>query len=329
MHSTIQQQISGLRLLEPQVYRNIVLFPLHTLANGSPIYVTLGEATTSGALQVSEVSEGGTVPELLVVNRGGQPVLLLDGEELHGAKQNRVLNTSILLREQSETKIPVSCTEQGRWAYTSAHFSPSDVVMEKKIRSSKSKSVTASLIRQQGYQSDQGEVWDGIAALHAKAGTHSPTSAMHDAFSALASNLKECLEAFRYIPSQQGLLVVVNGKVEGFDIISRPEAYARVHEKLVRSYVFDALLEPAKAGVETGSAAEEARGFLSAVVNAREAKFQSVGYGWDFRYEAEGLAGSVLMHEEHVVHLAFFSVEPREAGASMATLRQRRRHVME
>jgi len=59
-------------------------------------------------------------------NRGNKPVLLIDGEELADTKQHRVLNTSILLKEASETKIPVSCTERGRWSDASKGFSKID-----------------------------------------------------------------------------------------------------------------------------------------------------------------------------------------------------------
>ena len=94
------------------------------------------------------------MPELKVINRLAQSVLLLDGEELLGAKQNRVLNTTILLKESSETVVPVSCTEHGRWAYASAAFSSSDVIMAHKVRMRKSSSVSRSLEAGAHYQSD-------------------------------------------------------------------------------------------------------------------------------------------------------------------------------
>ena len=56
-----------------------------------------GQATPDSASDVTELDEGGSVPELRVRNLSGASVLLLDGEELMGAKQNRVLNTSVMV----------------------------------------------------------------------------------------------------------------------------------------------------------------------------------------------------------------------------------------
>lgn len=326
METSIQNHLTSIHLGEAQLFKNIILFPLHTPGNGSPPYVTLGDALMTNNLAVTEVSQAGSVPELLVVNKGDQAVLLLDGEELVGAKQNRVLNTSILLREKSETKIPVSCTEHGRWAYSSPQFAATDVIMEKNVRARKSRSVSQSLHSTSSYHSNQSEVWNGIHALHAKAGTQSPTGAMSDAFKAYDENLKKCLETLIVVPKQQGLLVVINGEVAGFDMISRPGPYVKLHEKLVRSYVLDALIDPHPKEVGTAEAQAKAKDFLGEITRAKETKFQSVGYGWDFRFQAEGVAGSALVHEDHVIHAAFFRLNPAEDRAQMASLRQHRRH---
>jgi hypothetical protein len=49
--------------------------------------------------------------------------LLLDGEQLVGAKQNRIPNMIVLVAAQTEVTIPVSCVEQGRWGYQARHRS--------------------------------------------------------------------------------------------------------------------------------------------------------------------------------------------------------------
>jgi ARG/rhodanese/phosphatase superfamily protein len=85
-------------------------------------YVTLDEALAAGAITITEVSEEGRIPDLRVRNTGSKPVLIIDGEELVGAKQNRVLNLTVLIGAYTETTIPVSCVEAGRWRHLSRHF---------------------------------------------------------------------------------------------------------------------------------------------------------------------------------------------------------------
>jgi hypothetical protein len=125
METVIKECLEALKFGEIQAHKNVAVIPIIGTNGTGPVYLTMKEAMEQGLMTVSEVSEGGNVPELKVSNRGDKPVLLLDGEELAGAKQNRVLNTTILLKEKSETIIPVSCTEHGRWSYRSEHFEES------------------------------------------------------------------------------------------------------------------------------------------------------------------------------------------------------------
>jgi len=123
MENAVKSRLQSVQFGEPQTFKNIAIVPLIALADGAFQYLTLGEALAAGGLVITETSPAGSVPELLVVNRGNKPALLIDVEELAGAKQNRVLNTSILLKEASETKIPFRCRERGRWSYASKGFS--------------------------------------------------------------------------------------------------------------------------------------------------------------------------------------------------------------
>ena len=112
---TIGPELEIFSLGTPQHFRHLTVFPLLHPAPREPFYLTLDETLARRCAQVTEVSKGGRVPELRLVNHGDLPILLLDGEELVGAKQNRVLNLTILAPAHSEVVIPVSCVEQGRW----------------------------------------------------------------------------------------------------------------------------------------------------------------------------------------------------------------------
>jgi hypothetical protein len=177
---SVADWLARARLGAPRTHRDVVIWPLFASDANGTSYRTLDEAITSSQAQVTDVSESGSVPQLKVINQSPDPLLILDGEELIGAKQNRVVNATLLLEARSETIIPVSCTEKGRWRHVSNAFSSSDVVMEMKVRRAKVRSVSDSLKAGSGHESDQGEVWNEIQALHAKAMHASPSHPSFD-----------------------------------------------------------------------------------------------------------------------------------------------------
>jgi len=118
----IVDAVRGVECRPAMAFQNLALAPLVADRDREAGYVVLDDALARGWVTVSEVGEGGHVPELKVVNRGDVAVLLLDGEELVGAKQNRVLNLTILVPPQHTTIIPVSCVESGRWRHVSHQF---------------------------------------------------------------------------------------------------------------------------------------------------------------------------------------------------------------
>ena len=79
-------------------FRGLTVLPMVTpdACSPQPEYVMLDQALKDGSCRIGEVSAEGHVPELLLTNDGERPVFLLDGEEVLGAKQNRIVNLSIL-----------------------------------------------------------------------------------------------------------------------------------------------------------------------------------------------------------------------------------------
>ena len=313
--------VRGLRLGECQTEGPLAIFPI--FANGgeesggeqdesgrrAARYITLRQALGDGRVTITEVSEGGSVPVLRVVNEGDTRILLLDGEELRGARQNRVLSTTILIGKGRTLVVPVSCTEQGRWAYTSRQLAESEIVAERQVRYAMKESTNVSLRRGAGTRVDQGRVWDQVRDLHHKHRTVSPTAAMRDAYSAKKPALDRVLAAFPLMDGQTGLLVLHGSRAVGLDYVSRAPQYAELHEKLLRSYAFEALVR----GGEPGDR-HVAEAFLERVATLPGQRFKSPGLGWDVRFEGSGVLGSALVYRKRAVHAAFFDV----GGASGA-----------
>lgn len=310
MNATVRQCLQHIELGNPQRYRNMTTFPLFLASKGSVPLLSLDVALQNGHIEVTEVDAGGSVPELKLVNRSEDLVLLLDGEELEGAKQNRVLNASILVAGNSEIVIPVSCSERGRWRYTSKLFSSSGHTMSYSGRSGKASSVAASLGLTGKHRSDQPKVWASIDKLAALAQVKSSTSAMRDVHDSFKKRSAEYLSACPCLPDQKGLLVAIDGEVVGFDLLTSDSAFGDYHEKLLRSYATDALLS--RAPDETPVSADSAHAFIQQASLCEEKEYPSVGLGTDYRYNGLTMTGFALVHDDAIVHAAFLRVKDRK-----------------
>jgi len=322
MHDMVKEILEKFELGQLQDHENLQIFPLFYSGNHSPEYLTMKEALEKKLLVVTEIGKEGSVPELMVKNESDSLVLLLDGEELMGAKQNRVLNTTILLKTRSETTIPVSCTEQGRWAYSSPVFMDSNVVAHSKLRAAKLFSVSASLKSSRQFSSDQRRVWSEVADLAQEAQVTSPTSAMKDIYKSREKDLSDYLDKFPLVEGQKGVLVLINGKVMGMDYLSYPPAFNHLHPKLIKSYALDAVFSKKTNGKD--DVRKLAGDFLTKARESAENRYQSVGLGWDHRYEGKEIVGSALVHEDKVIHLAFFATEEKEKIGNISSSSQRK-----
>ncbi len=138
MKDIIRNYLEQAKIGRKQTYKNLAIFPLLSTYFLDLEYLLLDEALAGGLIEVIAVDTEGSVPDLKVVNKSPQMILILDGEELVGAKQNRIVNTTILIQGNATIVIPVSCVEQGRWSYDSPRFYSQSRVMSPSLRAMKS-----------------------------------------------------------------------------------------------------------------------------------------------------------------------------------------------
>jgi hypothetical protein len=262
-------------------------------------YLLSDEAIGGGAITVEEVSEGGSVPNLVVDNRAGTLVLFLEGEELRGAKQNRVLNASVLVAA-GKTMLPVSCVEQGRWHYRSRQFGSSGSHSSSKMRHILKKSVGASLHQGRGHGSDQRSVWQEVTRQMDSLGSTSMTGAMADTYASHEGRLSEFRDRLKYVEGAAGVAVAVGGKVASVDLFDKPATCRKVWGRLLSGVIMDAL--EARPGEKRAGGAEVGE-ILAALQNAPWKQSPAVGAGEEFRAEAGGERhASVLTYHGEVVH---------------------------
>ena len=288
------------RVGDPIRHESLAVFPLFSAVDARVDYVLSDEAIGAGSVAVEEVDEGGSVPNLLVTNRGDSRVLFLEGEELRGAKQNRVLNTSVLVAAHSKTSIPVSCVEQGRWRYRSKQFASSGSHSSSKLRHILKKSSYASMKAGEGYTSDQGMVWREVGRQMHSLNASSPTAAMSDTFETNRVRLDEFRDRLKYVEGATGVAVAVGKKVVALDLFDKPVTCGRVWDRLLSGVVMDALEETPTDAVASQADVENLLSSLGA--HAWE-QAPAVGEGHEFRLDPDPAThASALMFEDSMLH---------------------------
>ena len=269
---------------DPIRHEALAVFPLFSTADGQVDYLLSDEAIGAGSVTVQEVSEGGSVPNLLVTNQGDSRVLFLEGEELRGAKQNRVLNTSVLIAAHSQTPIPVSCVEQGRWRYRTRHFISGGSHSSSKLRHILKKSSYHAMKAGRGYTSDQREVWTEVRRQMDSLGSSSETGAMSDTYEGYKGRLAEFRARLQYVAGATGLAVAVGMKVVALDLFDKPSTCAKVWDRLLSGVVLDALEE---ASADQVAQRSDVEGLLARLRESAWEPAPAVGEGQEFRCEAD------------------------------------------
>jgi len=296
----VGSHLERIKVGQPLHYRNLTIFPLIGPNGHEPPYSLLGPAIGSGEAEVREVDEDGNVPELLLRNRGKRPLLITEGEILIGAKQNRVVNLTVLVAAESESNLSVSCVEEGRWDYTSDSFetvyAAPPALRSKKITSVQEQRQETGLV-----ESDQSEVWGEVAACLDMTGSASETQSISDAFIGAEDRLAEYREHFQLPEETTGFLVARGERVVGMDLFDCPQTLSELWGQLSDAHFMEASSYPDE---EAPTGEEAAKQFLDRVRQAIRPCEEPVGLGTELELSDPELAGTGVYYRDTLCHLS-------------------------
>jgi hypothetical protein len=298
---TLTRALHSIEISRPVSHGLLHIFPLlgGTCEEGD--ISLLEDALWAGTLRLEEMHESGGMPEFRVVNGGGKRVLLLEGDELIGARQIRVVNSSVLVPAGSEIVLPVSCVGRGRWSYRSRAFSQETDSPPLALRRPESR--TAYDFPGRGHRSDQGGVWRGVALKARLHGAAPPTHALQE--SHLSGRLDPFEKLARELPrGTSGVVVAIGERLALLEVLAGPCTFARTFRKLLSGYEFESVGLDRPYGTPDTPAV---RGFIEAAAKAAQEEHRAVGAGRDVRFEAEGISGYALLGERSVLHAAAFA----------------------
>lgn len=187
---TARDFVSSLEIGEAVTCNNLSVFPVFSPGTGVSSYDLLKVALEGGSAEVTEMSESGVVSELKVVNRGQRRLLIPEGEMLTGAKQDRVVNVTVLVAAFATFTLPVSCVEQGRWSHVSDNFQATHYAPHS-LRTRRNESVRADRMSGGTGHSDQGRVWDDIRETMASMNLDSDTGSLPEVYEKAESLLEQ------------------------------------------------------------------------------------------------------------------------------------------
>lgn len=286
--------VGEIEFLDSQTHQNMTIIPLKTPVNYSIDVITLKKGFELGLVNVKECKTS-TVNTLVVENNSVTPLLLIDGEEIVGGDQNRIVNGTILVAPESEMKIPVNCTEHGRWAYKN-EFRHSDYIATSRTR-------CATLSANRSSASVQGAVWDSISDLEMAREFHSPTQAMSESYDNIKGDLNEFIEAFEIEKGQTGVVIIIDGEIKGFELFLNSDVYSQYHEKILKSYLIDTDINDSVFTVNI----DEAKGVVLNAIESELSESENVGLEKRYDIKSDVGMGTLYTHKGELIHCSFFT----------------------
>ena len=290
-------------------YGNLGLVQIRVEPTANFLFRPAGPEIKTGGLIISESTGEGVVGKLIAINNTGEYLLLTDADILVGAKQNRVLNKSMLLAPLSKTVLDVSCIERLRWQYTSKNFSNPGAVADPDLRKEKARSLSFMKNNPEEPMADtQRAVWSHVQERIREKGCPGRTESYSELINYCMDRAGNNFPVCEPENGCNGLAIILDRKVISADLFGREEVY-RYYFPMIRDSAFrmanqgkkDKPVDIHEAYYKT----LEAIDYFDATERHPETNY--TGAGIFNIVDTAGIVGSELTFKGQLIHNALFS----------------------
>jgi len=287
------------KLSEPVFLRNLIVYPItannryshrdDTIDEFNPFTIDEVMVNKKGEFREYDVPD---ITEIVFDNKSDFPVLMLDGEEITGSLQNRIIAQSNLTEARTSREIPVICVEEGRWEEIGGF--KTGYCSYPEIRTILSKSRHRKMDTQQ-------TIWNEINRKLTVTRTQSATSSMHDIYDNLKEEVVRYVEDFRSLNHNTvGFIGIAGNRILGCDIFQSPKIYCKFENKLIRSYALDAIEYQKIRGNHP-----DAEKFLDSIIEIPRKK-RGRKTLTNIKIKGDGFFGQALVCHDDIIHLSAF-----------------------
>ena len=235
-------------------------------------------------------------------------MLILGSEILVGnkLKQNRVVEETTLIAENSTTNLKVSCCEKNRWSPAVAEsISLSETLLFSKARTNNAEDIYNSKQK----RVDQFRVWNDIDEKIEEHEAKSFTSSVEDIYKKRRSNVEEIVQFFQPGDNDIGVVLGIGSRLVSLDVFSSNKMLKVYLPRLIRSVSLDSFK---RTNFKTFLKTKNVHKFLRLIEhsNKRVYKKSTTGNLGDYlRFNDTLVSGSVLTYKTQTIHFSGFLKE--------------------
>jgi len=287
---------------EPLRKNNLSVFFLSSEEKKIDNCLCFSEALKKGLVSVNEVNEKGSVRYLKISNKSNQKILVLESELITGnaLKQDRVVDRTTLIPENTTIMLQVSCCEKNRWSPAVANnISVSDTLFFSKGR------LDNSLDIYEKSKTDQFKIWDNISERLNDFKIKSFTGSTEEIYQKRKKDIEDLLLSFKPKFNSLGVGIAIGNRIISIDIFGDSNIFNIYFPRILRSVIIDSYT---KKPYQNFICKENVYKLLRQFEKSQKKLHKSPGgcLGEEIKFNNNQVVGSCLQYNHIMIHFSGF-----------------------